>query len=76
MKGWKALGNKVGEYKILKIEHTNPPELQPEKEAKEKKEEGDLFSQVDKDADKIETKEKPSKNDDELKAGDSIDLDV
>jgi len=78
VKGWKALGNKVGEYKILKIEHTNPPKLEHIVEVKEKKEEGDLFSQVENQGpDKSETKEDTSKNNDgELKAGDSIDLDV
>jgi len=78
VKGWKALGNKVGEYKILKVEHTNPPKMEPQKEVKEKAAEEDLFTQ----AESTETKNEDSKNDSstndngELKAGDTIDLDL
>lgn len=77
VKGWKALGNKVGEYKILKIEHTNPPKMAPEAEVKAKKEE-DLFSQINDDKkEKKDAKGDGSKKEDGgLKAGDSIDLDL
>lgn len=74
VKGWKALGNKVGEYKILKIEHTNPPEVKVEIKVKEEKSENaDLFSQKDANEPK---REDESKGDGELKAGDTIDLDL
>lgn len=76
VKGWKAGGNKVGEYKVLKVEHLNPikPEVEQAEEIKPESPSTDLFSQ------KEETKTSDndiSKDDDgpELKAGDTIDLD-
>ena len=74
VKGWKALGNKVGEFKVLKIEHTNPPKMEPKAETVEKQEESDLFSQPE----VIEEPKNDSKDDKEdgLKAGDIIDLDL
>ena len=78
VKGWKALGNKIGEYKVLKIEHLNPPKMEAIAEVKEEQNAtGDLFAQND----EIKSKEIDSKNgnksddDDQLKAGDTIDLD-
>jgi len=86
VKGWKALGNKVGEYKVLKIEHTNPPKMEPAAKVEEKKEESDLFSQQEpKEVQNPETKDNSSNHkddgsndaeDDGLKAGDIIDLDL
>ena len=64
VKGWKALGNKVGEYKVLKVDElktaakeeevTKGSTVKPEKKAAEKPEQ---------------------KNDDDLKAGDTIEFD-
>jgi len=68
VKGWKASGNKVGEYKILKVEHLNPPkpeDLMEKEDTNTKAEGADLFSQTD-------APTKPT----ELKPGDSIDLDL
>ncbi|MDF1694277.1 MAG: DNA gyrase/topoisomerase IV subunit A [Saprospiraceae bacterium] len=80
VKGWKAMGNKVGEYKILKIQHLNPPKLEVEEEKEDKKEEvkpeGDLFNQSAQINTSIGTSKKPDDNNDELKAGDIIDLDI
>ena len=75
VKGWKAGGNKVGEYKILKVEHLNPPKPEEEKPEEKKDEPStDLFSQ------KEEVKKNDSNddkgNDEPLKAGDTIDLDL
>jgi len=61
VKGWKALGNKVGEYKILKIEHTNPSKLEPKPQAESKPE---------------TKKDSTNEEDNGLKAGDTIDLDL
>ncbi len=77
VKGWKALGNKVGEYKILKIEHTNRPKLEPETNDPEKKGESNLFSQSE--PEKNESTSKGGNNKDgerDIKAGDIIDLDI
>jgi len=70
VKGWKAGGNKVGEYKILKIEHLNPPkpeDLMDKDETPSKDAGADLFSQG---------KETPTAKKKNLKPGDSIDLDL
>ena len=70
VKGWKAGGNKVGEYKILKIEHLNPPkpeDLMDKDETPSKDGGADLFSQG---------KETPTAKKKNLKPGDSIDLDL
>ncbi|MEM9545635.1 MAG: DNA gyrase/topoisomerase IV subunit A [Bacteroidota bacterium] len=74
VKGWKALGNKVGEFKVLKIEHTNLQKLEPKAEKDVKGEEVDLFSQSEREEDP----KSESKDDKEggLKAGDTIDLDL
>ena len=83
VKGWKALGNKVGEYKILKIEHVNPPESKPLEEEKKAENEDvpqDLFSQsAEKNTTIADAPKKDENKDDDgnenLKAGDVIDLD-
>jgi len=76
VKGWKALGNKVGEFKVLKIQHLNPPDLEPKKEKEDKKENlkkaEDLFSQSATE----KTKQKDGDQEDGLKPGETIDLDV
>lgn len=79
VKGWKALGNKVGDFKVLKIEHTNPPKIEPsdKKEVKEAVD-TDLFSQTSPEKAQ-ESKSIEEKSKDEaggLKAGDIIDLDL
>ena len=73
VKGWKALGNKVGEFKVLKIDLLNPPKLESVDE-KESAPEKDLFSES-KPKQKPEGDNNASDEDDELKAGDVIDLD-
>ena len=78
VKGWKALGNKIGEYKVLKVDHLNPPKFEEVVEAKEeKKATGDLFTQNDDNKrDKLDSKKDNKSDDGELKAGDTIDLDL
>jgi topoisomerase-4 subunit A len=78
VKGWKATGNRIGDYKILKTEHLNPPKMEaPIKEKEESKPTNDLFSPNDDNkSDKSDSKSNDSNdNNDELKAGDTIDLD-
>ena len=72
LKGWKAAGNKVGEYKILKVEHINAEEINVEapKEAPLKEENVDLFSQ----AKEKSPNEPKSDNEEPLKPGDTVDL--
>ncbi len=78
VKGWKALGNKVGEYKILKVEHLNPVSPEDDSQIKEPTIiQPDLFESSSQET-KISGKEKAS-NDikkDEFRPGDSIDLDI
>ena len=78
VKGWKALGNKIGEYKVLKVDHLNPPKLEDVVEVKEeKKTEGDLFTQNDENKEgELDSKKDDKSNGGELKAGDTIDLDL
>ncbi len=74
VKGWKAAGNKLGEYKVLKVEHLNPPKMEDEEiEVKKTEQTADLFSMADKKSEPIKkSEEKPA--DDKLKPGDTIDL--
>ncbi|MFT6782313.1 MAG: topoisomerase-4 subunit A [Saprospiraceae bacterium] len=75
VKGWKAAGNKVGEYKVLKVEHLNPPEIEDEVEVlKEEKETTDLFSQAAEKPESKENREDDEITNDKLKPGDTIDL--
>lgn len=69
VKGWKASGNKVGDYKVLKVEHLNPPPAAPvEPKVEEIEVAKDLFSVTNKKDGKKDS------NNDTLKPGDSIDL--
>ena len=72
MKGWKAAGNKVGEYKVLKVEHLNP--LKIEDEVKEEKETTDLFSQSSEKPESTVKENGEESSEEGLKPGDSIDL--
>jgi topoisomerase-4 subunit A len=74
VKGWKATGNKLGEYKVLKVEHLNPPKMEDEEiEVKKTEKTADLFSMAEKKSEPIKkSEEKPA--DDKLKPGDTIDL--
>ncbi len=74
VKGWKAAGNKLGEYKVLKVEHLNPPKMEDEEiEVKKTEQTADLFSMAEKKSEPIKkSEEKPA--DDKLKPGDTIDL--
>lgn len=75
VKGWKASGNKVGEFKVLKVEHLNPAKPEDLSEVKNEEEKVDLFSQPEtKSSENISKNDKDSDN--ELKAGDTIDLDL
>jgi topoisomerase-4 subunit A len=78
VKGWKASGNKIGEYKVLKIEHLNPPKMEVIAEIKEEeKPSGDLFAQKGEiKAEDIDSKKEDKNGNDDLKAGDTIDLDL
>ncbi len=72
VKGWKANGNKIGEFKVLKVRHTNPVELKEETDHKQKIENKDLFSDSEpKKTDKID-----DSSNNQFKAGDTIDLDL
>ena len=76
VKGWKAAGNKVGEYKILKVQHLNPVEpIDEEEEPKGKMEDAtDLFSQSEKKSEPVDNDKEGDTSNDILKPGDSIDL--
>ena len=79
VKGWKALGNKVGEFKVLKVEHQNPVKEEVEVEKEEKPTAtGDLFEQKQEDQEKEKNGEPiqdKTGDDDGLQAGDTIELD-
>jgi len=72
VKGWKAAGNKVGEYKVLKVEHMNPIKAEDLDEAESEgiEKPADLFNQ----ANETPSKKTENKDEDTLKPGDSIDL--
>lgn len=75
VKGWKAAGNKVGEYKVLKVEHLNPPKMEDEiEEVKKEEETTDLFSQAEEKPESTEKEEADESTEDKLKPGDTIDL--
>ena len=75
IKGWRAMGNKVGDFKVTKVDWTPTEELKFEEKSTEKKTkpdkdegfiQGDLFGNS-----------KSDKGDDDgLKAGDTIDFEV
>ncbi len=80
IKGWKASGNKVGEYKTLKVQHLNPPKIE-DTQMKEKKEpatdgSGDLFNQPTKKIPASKSDSNTDKKDDNIKPGDTIELDI
>ncbi len=85
VKGWKALGNKLGDYKILKIDeagdHTDPDVeiITDEIETSEKKTRPNKAATAAKDkkkpAKKSTTRRKSSKKDDRLSPGDTIEFD-
>ncbi len=77
VKGWKALGNKLGEFKIKSIDDTSP-EIVIEKEevrpdVKEEVVQTDLFG---KGKEKTETKEQKKDDGDSLNTGDTIEFDM
>ncbi len=75
VKGWKAAGNKVGEYKILKVEHLNPVVIEDEiEEIKTEKETTDLFSQAEEKPESDQEGKEIDSSEEKLKPGDSIDL--
>ncbi|MCL4106484.1 UNVERIFIED_CONTAM: hypothetical protein GTU68_030442 [Idotea baltica] len=73
VKGWKALGNKLGEYKLLSTKDISP-EIKEEVVVKqddksdEEPKQADLFGNIE--------KEKKSGENDELNTGDTIEFDV
>ncbi|MEZ5049115.1 MAG: DNA gyrase/topoisomerase IV subunit A [Saprospiraceae bacterium] len=74
VKGWKAMGNKVGEFKITKTEliaDTSEVQEVENTDTREEKEEdhfvqGELFDEVD----------KPTEKGDKMKPGDTIDFEI
>lgn len=76
VKGWKALGNKLGESKLTNVKDISPEVKAPEvvkneeKQAEEKPKQADLFGGAD--AKLIDKK----KDEDDLSTGDTIEFDV
>ncbi|GLR18194.1 DNA gyrase/topoisomerase IV subunit A [Portibacter lacus] len=70
IKGWKALGNKLGDYKLLSTKDISPEIIVEDTSSEDNKSEEepkqvDLFGSVD-----------PPKKDDDLNTGDTIEFDV